>query len=203
MCDAGSFGCSQRSVAQEHVYLVKINKTNKSQLSSQTKCVEAEKWKARQKWSSCVSLWQLHSMVRGRRGRLREKEREIESQKIKKNVAEEHLCIIDNSERRVELFYLFLLSHSLFLSLSFSLKVCGLWLVFGGWMCFGELGGWQWSPSSSKCQFASCLIPSWQNVLFSRRCCWREGWGVKWASPVGELWLLSSLSNLASAVTLD
>ncbi len=103
----------------------------------------------------------------------------------------------------VELFYLFLLSHSLFLSLSFSLKVCGLWLVFGGWMCFGELGGWQWSPSSSKCQFASCLIPSWQNVLFSRRCCWREGWGVKWASPVGELWLLSSLSNLASAVTLD
>ncbi len=70
-------------------------------------------------------------------------------------------------------------------------------------MCFGQLAGWQWSPSSSKCQFASCLIPSWRNVLFSRRCCWREGWGVKWASPVGELWLLSALSNLASAVTLD
>ncbi len=42
-CDASSFGCSERSVAQEHVYLVKINKTNKLQLSSQPECVEAKR----------------------------------------------------------------------------------------------------------------------------------------------------------------
>ncbi len=36
---------------------------------------EAEKWKGRQKWSSCVSLWQLHSMARGRRGRERKRKR--------------------------------------------------------------------------------------------------------------------------------
>ncbi len=47
----------------------------------------------------------------------REKEKEIESQKIKRNVVEEHFCIIDNSERINRVLLLVFTSFCLCLSL--------------------------------------------------------------------------------------
>lgn len=60
-----------------------------------------------------------------------EKEKEIESQKIKRNVVEEHFCIIDNSER-INRVLLLVFTFPLPLSVSVFLSE-GLWFVIGMW----------------------------------------------------------------------